>query len=244
MSKETDTQLERHPEFPGEPYLPPGVVLPPGTVFPPPPPSLPPMYGLDEGAMRRRSTAPLPTPWRACVSLRALDLAGLCDGDVRGFSVHSGVLVCWDSDHDERVLQWLAELPESVRELLRAAYEHEGTLTLVWRRGCSIPPAYADGKTVSAPGDVWTINVSVREPEMVEALPAVGDDFYWPDAHSLGVFDIEHATKPDSRIQRAVWMGSYWVLPGGNGSCSTARLISHGYVGVQRKSGQESRCGE
>ena len=238
MGSATDTQFER------QPFVPPGAVFPPGTVFPPPMPALPPMYGLDEGAERRRNTEPLPTPWRACVSPRALDLAGLFDARVRGFSVHSGVLVCWDSDHDDRVLQWLAELPESVRELLRAVHEYKGTLALVWRRGCTIPPEYADGASVSAPGDVWTIISSVCEPELVEELPSVGDDFYWPDSHCVGIFNIEHATKPDNRIQRAVWMGSYWMLPGANGSCGTARLISSGYAGVRRKSGTEKAGSE
>lgn len=229
MSKENDTQLERHPGFIGQPFV------PSVTVFPPPP-SLPPMYGLAEPL----GSKPEPTPWRACVSLGALARMGLSAGDVYAFSVHDGVLVCWDPDLDDRLLQWLAELPESVRVLLRAVHESKGMLSLTWRRGGTIPAAYAEKQQVSAPGDIWTILASVHEPEAVEKWASNADDFHWPDAHSLGVFDIEHATDADKKIHRAVWMGTYWVLPGGNGSCGTARLISHGYVGVRRtKAGSE-----
>lgn len=230
MSKENDTQLERHPGFIGQPFV------PSGTVFPPPPPSLPPMYGLAEPL----GSKPEPTPWRAHVSLGALAHMGLSAGDVYAFSVHDGVLVCWDPDLDERLLQWLAELPAPVRAMLRAVHESEGMLSLAWQRGCVIPAAYETNQQVSAPGDTWKILASVHEPEVVEKWASNADDFYWPDAHSLGTFCVEHATDRDSTIERAVWMGTYWVLPGGSGSCSTARLISHGYVGVRRtKAGSE-----
>lgn len=198
--------------------------FPPMPLLPAPPPD------LDEGP----PSASAPTPWRAHVSIAALAAAELRDYDVYGFSVHAGVLVCWDCDLDDRVLTWLAELPSAVRALLRVAYEHQGMLSLVWRYGCSIPPEYAEGQCVGLAGDVWTIGVSVNEPGAVEADWDPDDDFYWPGAHDLGVFCVEHRTTPERALDRAVWTGTRWVLPDNRGTCSTAKLVAHGYVGVRR----------
>jgi hypothetical protein len=67
-----------------------------------------------------------------------------------GLSVHCGVIVVWDEDHDERVLRMIEErFPVgSVKPL--AVCEHEGIICILW--------ANEDDATYAAPKDYTTEN--------------------------------------------------------------------------------------
>ena len=89
------------------------------------------------------------------------NMASHCHQDVCGFSLHRGVLVQWDEDHDERVIGVLDQMPISVIERLIAVQEHEGCISFVWSG--SVPCGYEDdGEGITAPdGDWWCIQSSV-----------------------------------------------------------------------------------
>ena len=83
-------------------------------------------------------------------------MATHCSQEECGFGIYRGVLVQWDEDHDERILQFIDELPDAIREHLVIAQEHEACLALVWRN--VVPPDYAkNSHSVMVGGDVWEI---------------------------------------------------------------------------------------
>lgn len=76
-----------------------------------------------------------------------------------GFSVYRSVLIQWDDDEDERVLDFIDQLPEPIREQLVATQEHEGVLGLLWRD--RIPVGYHVNASIKVADDVWTVAKSV-----------------------------------------------------------------------------------
>lgn len=68
------------------------------------------------------------------------------------FSIYRGVLVLWTDRYDARVLTWIDELAQHIREELVAVSAHKGAIEMAWadgRRRC--------GSSVEAEGDVWTV---------------------------------------------------------------------------------------
>lgn len=73
-----------------------------------------------------------------------------------GYSLHKGVLIQWDEDHDERVIDFIDSLPASVRGRLLVIQEHEGSVGLVWIG--MVPEGYEEGEEIEEPaGDIWVI---------------------------------------------------------------------------------------
>jgi hypothetical protein len=70
-----------------------------------------------------------------------------------GFSVYKGVIIVWDRDRDERILDFIDALPEDVREELAIASESKGALALVWKNYIILK----QGKSVEVKGDSWII---------------------------------------------------------------------------------------
>lgn len=86
------------------------------------------------------------------------NLATHCHQESCGFSVYKNVLVQWDEDTDTRVLKFIDELPEKIREQLVLVQEHEGSIALRWRD--YVPEDYkenVDGVEVEVDGDNWSI---------------------------------------------------------------------------------------
>lgn len=82
-------------------------------------------------------------------------MATHCKQSECGMSVYRNVLVQWDEDHDERVLQFIDELPDEIRNNLAVVQEHEGGLSLLWN--VDIPRAYATDGETCVDGDTWHI---------------------------------------------------------------------------------------
>lgn len=81
-----------------------------------------------------------------------------------GYSVHRGVLVQWDEDHDRRILDVLDKMFAYVVVNLLAVQEHEGSIAFIW---CNyIPFGYEEGADIEVPdGDIWSVISSVlKEP--------------------------------------------------------------------------------
>lgn len=72
-----------------------------------------------------------------------------------GYSLYRGVLVQWDQDRDERVLDFVDGLPAAVLEGLLVVQESKGMLALRWAD--DVPADYTEGHMVDATGDLWTI---------------------------------------------------------------------------------------
>ncbi|HPA20382.1 MAG TPA: hypothetical protein PLU30_21710 [Verrucomicrobiae bacterium] len=86
------------------------------------------------------------------------NMASHCDQWECGYSLHRGVLVQWDEDHDVRILEFIDGLPEDVHPELLVAQEHEASLSLLWK---DRPAArYAVGNTVDLHDDTWYIERS------------------------------------------------------------------------------------
>jgi hypothetical protein len=83
------------------------------------------------------------------------NMASHCDQWECGYSIHRGVLVQWDEDHDARVLEVIDGLAEVVRAELLVVQEHEASLALLWRS--HVPERYAVGRTVDIHNDTWDI---------------------------------------------------------------------------------------
>ena len=78
-----------------------------------------------------------------------------------GFSIHRGILVQWDEDHDTRILHLLDSLPASILDQLIATQEHKGSISFLWKS--STPEDYQENKSVNASdGDSWTIYSSTH----------------------------------------------------------------------------------
>jgi hypothetical protein len=76
-----------------------------------------------------------------------------------GFAIYRGVLVQWDEDHDDRVLQFLDEFPAGLVDRLVVVQEHEAKLLLVWHK--AIPNGYESGTEIDVDGDLWHVESSV-----------------------------------------------------------------------------------
>jgi len=75
-----------------------------------------------------------------------------------GFSLYRGVLVQWDEDRDDRVLDFLDALPAAVLDSLVIIQEARGMLAMRWAN--RIPTGYTEGSLVDVTGDLWTIGNS------------------------------------------------------------------------------------
>jgi hypothetical protein len=102
-------------------------------------------------------------------------MASHCNHADCGFSIYRGTLVCWDEDHDERILQLIDEMPTAVAEQLLVTQEHEGSVRFIWKG--EVPEGYHTNGAVEVamdiPGepdasDVWIIEESIAP----EAVPA------------------------------------------------------------------------
>lgn len=83
-----------------------------------------------------------------------------CNQSECGFSIYRGVLVQWDEDHDERILDVLDDMPCHVVDAMVAVQEHEGTICFVWKD--AVPKGWEDGNSV-----VWS---RATEPGTEEAF--------------------------------------------------------------------------
>ena len=83
-------------------------------------------------------------------------MASHCDQSECGFSIYRGIMVQWDEDHDERVLDIIDNMFQHHRNSLLVVQEHEGTISFVWNE--AIPKPYREGMTVRPnDGDYWSI---------------------------------------------------------------------------------------
>lgn len=92
-----------------------------------------------------------------------------------GFSIYRGVLVQWDQDHDERVLQVLDEMPAAVLEKLLVVHESKGGIWFIWDG--PTPKGYEEG----GPG----VTVSDHIKNETEDTDEFGD--WWPVNESLSL---------------------------------------------------------
>ena len=72
--------------------------------------------------------------------------------DECGKSVYRNILVQWDEDLDKRVLDFIDQLSDEIREQLVAVQEHEGSLGLVWKN--KVPEGYQVGRGVEVKVDI------------------------------------------------------------------------------------------
>jgi len=72
-----------------------------------------------------------------------------------GSIIKNDVLVVWDMDKDERILEWLDSIGSKIEKLM-VCQERKGTLTLGWLDECLIK----SGCTIEAPSDYWGVNES------------------------------------------------------------------------------------
>ena len=79
-----------------------------------------------------------------------------CEQAECGFSIYRGVLIQWDEDHDERILEFIDQLDHEHRRHLLIAQEHEGCLCLRWDSS-GPPEKYKPGRGVEVMGDYWDI---------------------------------------------------------------------------------------
>jgi hypothetical protein len=88
------------------------------------------------------------------------NLATHCQQNECGLSVYRGVIVQWDEDRDDRVLDVLDNMPAKVVDQLLVVQEHEGSISFVWRH--EIPNGYDDTNDIEpGDGDVWCSHKSV-----------------------------------------------------------------------------------
>jgi len=77
-----------------------------------------------------------------------------------GASLYRGVLVQWDEDHDERILDVIDNMPARVIDHLLVVAESEGSIGFLWEG--EIPAGYSEWGEVEPPdGDCWSIWMSV-----------------------------------------------------------------------------------
>lgn len=70
-----------------------------------------------------------------------------------GISAHAGVVILWDEDRDERVIELVDSLTDAERGELVAVHECEGCVTMFWRGW--IPRRFHVCEVLVA-GDVWS----------------------------------------------------------------------------------------
>lgn len=78
------------------------------------------------------------------------------DQESCGYSVYKDVLVQWDEDDDDRILDVIDCMEPSVRKNLLICQEHEGSVAFVWKN--EVPEGYTEEDDIDTPdGDVWCI---------------------------------------------------------------------------------------
>lgn len=92
------------------------------------------------------------------VYLSSVMQGGFPVGEHNQITLYRGVLVVFDEDVDTRVLTWLDEQPCEVVDTLFMVQEHEGSLTLLWKK--AMPAHLKEGDSVDVDGDVWSVFVS------------------------------------------------------------------------------------
>lgn len=91
------------------------------------------------------------------VVVRRCDLPSMqiCTNDT-GFTIYRGVIVCWDEDHDQRILDFIDNMKDCDRSFLVAVQEHEGSLSFRW--SFKVPEGFEDGQCLLEPGgDYWSV---------------------------------------------------------------------------------------
>jgi hypothetical protein len=83
-----------------------------------------------------------------------------------GFTIHRGVLVQWDEDRDQRVLDFIDAMPISLVDHLQVVQEHEGSIDFIWEG--VVPKGYREGDFVdsASDADVWVVNSSFALPSI------------------------------------------------------------------------------
>lgn len=74
------------------------------------------------------------------------------------YSIYRNILIQWDDDHDNRILDFVDDMTESHRQELLVINERKGTISFLWKK--DIPSIYADdsmGGVESRDGDYWSI---------------------------------------------------------------------------------------
>lgn len=88
------------------------------------------------------------------------NMASHCDQSECGFSIYRGVIVQWDEDHDEQILDVLDQMPAHVLDSLLVTQEHEGVIAFVWKG--TVPEGYSESDDgIDAGKDWWVIDSSV-----------------------------------------------------------------------------------
>ena len=82
------------------------------------------------------------------------------DNRVEFFCVYRGVLVFFDDDKDCRTLEFIDNLPDDKRLKLFAVYEHEGTISMAWKR--HPPKGYREDDYLTVCQDDWFVAESVK----------------------------------------------------------------------------------
>jgi hypothetical protein len=94
-------------------------------------------------------------------------LSSHCNQAECGFSIYKSTLIRWDEDSDDvRILQFIDELANDIREELLVCQQHEGTVQFIWKS--QVPQGYEKGCGVDVAGDGWYILESIAP----EAVPA------------------------------------------------------------------------
>lgn len=93
---------------------------------------------------------------------RDLAVFSLPNGQGCDLSVYRGVIVCWDEDHDTRVLNLIDDMTERDRENLVAIHEREGQASYVWNG--KTPAQYEEGVNTRC-GDHWPCSETIELPD-------------------------------------------------------------------------------
>lgn len=80
------------------------------------------------------------------------------------FTFYRGVMVAWDEDTDQRVLQFIDLHERRVMPWLAFIRERKGMLDMIWHD--YIPTGFESGKSPDVIGDCWTINNSFVKSEI------------------------------------------------------------------------------
>jgi len=99
---------------------------------------------------------------------RDIAVFSLPNGQGCELSVYRGVIVCWDEDHDTRVLNLIDDMSERDRHNLVAIHEHEGQASYVWN--CKTPKQYEEGVN-TRDGDHWPCQESTELPDTETQSP-------------------------------------------------------------------------
>lgn len=106
---------------------------------------------------------------RRVVIMPEIKVEHLCACD-EGVSLHRGVIVQWDRDHDTRVLNLLDLMPPEIIDKLLVIHEHKAHLYFLWAD--AVPEGYEGLPLIhetdvvyasfdSGDGDEWTVMESI-----------------------------------------------------------------------------------